>query len=169
MPDVALQKYIEDRSVPEPNTGCWLWERSLGGPGYGNARIYGQQSYAHRVSWIAYFGPIPNGMYVCHKCDVKACVNPEHFFLGTNRDNMLDMFSKGRGNRATGDRHGSRTKPEQILRGERNGKSKLTTAQVMSVRMLIALGASQRDIGGWFGVSKPCISHIALGLNRAHG
>jgi hypothetical protein len=82
---------------PEPNTGCWLWTRSLRpGCGYGQLKEGGRMRFAHRVAYELFVGPIGHGLYVCHRCDVKVCVNPDHLFLGTPKDNAQDMIRKGR-------------------------------------------------------------------------
>lgn len=87
---------------------CWLWTGAIMTKGYGAFIFDGKQEGAHRVAWILKNGPIPDGLHVLHKCDVKNCVNTNHLFLGTNADNMRDKESKGRGNHATGDRNGMR-------------------------------------------------------------
>lgn len=83
--------------------GCWLWEKYKCIKGYGKfaARENGKQvSYkTHRYSWRITYGEIPDGLLVCHKCDVRHCVNPEHLFLGTSKDNFYDMIAKGRWNK----------------------------------------------------------------------
>lgn len=83
---------------PEPNSGCWLWIGSGDRRGYGSFSYQGRSRSAHRWAYEHYMGPIPDGMMVCHKCDVPACVNPDHLFLGTNSDNMKDCYRKGRNN-----------------------------------------------------------------------
>lgn len=83
--------YIQARSVPD-SAGCWIWTQGKTTRGYGKS---GDIS-ASRVSWIAFYGAIDDGLHVCHKCDVRTCVNPEHLFLGTALDNHRDMVSKGR-------------------------------------------------------------------------
>lgn len=88
------------RCIPEPNSGCWLWEGSvIQGPAcsaYGTIRFDGSVTTCHRVMWVLTQGPIPVGLWVLHKCDVPSCINPGHLFLGTPSDNTQDMIRKGR-------------------------------------------------------------------------
>lgn len=79
--------------------GCWLWVGSKNGPGYGKIGAGGKGGrtvMAHRISWEIANGPVPEGLHVCHHCDVPACVRPDHLFVGTRSDNMRDAESKGR-------------------------------------------------------------------------
>ena len=78
--------------------GCWIWKKALAINGYGKIAWKEKSMPAHRISYSLFIGKIPNGTFVCHKCDVKSCVNPEHLFLGTHTENMKDMHRKGRGN-----------------------------------------------------------------------
>jgi hypothetical protein len=93
------------RVSPEPNSGCWLWEGSQNGNGYGHIGLGGTgggNGLVHRLMWELHNGTVPDGLWVLHRCDVRACCNPDHLFLGTPLDNMQDMHAKGRGRIETG-------------------------------------------------------------------
>lgn len=76
--------------------GCWIWEKHKNEHGYGRVRFQGVLWLANRLAYTLYVGPIPHGMCVLHKCDNPACVNPDHLFLGTHKDNMTDRKLKER-------------------------------------------------------------------------
>jgi hypothetical protein len=74
---------------------CWLWTGSLFKQGYARLYFKGKRLKGHRVSYELYKGPIPNGLYICHKCNVKHCVNPQHLYAGTQANNMQDVLKAG--------------------------------------------------------------------------
>ena len=76
---------------------CWEWLGTTSNGGYGTLlHSKKRKEFAHRISWELHYGEIPPGMRICHKCDNVSCVNPDHLFMGTARDNTLDMIRKGR-------------------------------------------------------------------------
>jgi hypothetical protein len=111
---------------------CWLWTgKSLTDFGYGLINMggkYGKIERAHRVSWLIHYGPIPDGMFVCHQCDNPLCVRPDHLFLGTPADNNHDMQRKGRYDRV------------KRAKGERHWNASLTNEQVIAIREEYARG-----------------------------
>jgi len=115
--------YIERNAIPEPMSGCWLWEKSVLSTGYGCAcHPGGKREGAHRVSWrLANGADIPAGMDICHRCDNRCCVNPDHLFVGSRAVNMRDCVAKGR------------HRPSNV-RGEQNGIARLQEAQVRAIK-----------------------------------
>lgn len=141
-------------------TPCWLWTASLDKRGYGqqrsveNGKMYMRK--AHRISYEIANGPIAGGLWVLHRCDTPACVNPEHLFLGTVVDNVGDMMIKGRDYRG------------EPRRGERNHSAKVTDAQALEIRRLCAGGMIQREAGEKYGITQAAVSSIVLGKNFKH-
>lgn len=82
-------------AMVEKGNACWLFQGALNNKGYGKFYFQGRLCGAHRVAWALQFGALPD-QHVCHRCDTPACVNPAHLFLGSQRDNLRDMASKGR-------------------------------------------------------------------------
>ena len=124
------------------NDSCWLWVPPKTDRGYGQFQIKQNGKFtsarAHRVSWVIRNGAIQNGLLVCHKCDVPACVNPDHLFIGTALDNNRDMIAKGRKvtTISRGEKNGRRTKPECTARGESASHARLKEHQVLEIRRL---------------------------------
>lgn len=133
--------------------GCWLWTGTVDSDGYGNISINCWPVKAHRLSFFLKHGRFTKPC-VCHKCDVRLCVNPDHLFEGTPRDNILDMEAKGRGVRVHGSKHKN---------------SKLQDADVTAIRNTYASGGiSQKKLASDYGVSQAQISLITQGLRWAH-
>lgn len=132
-----------------PNVkGCWVWtackNKGYGWFGVGNKKM----KSAHRFSWELENGEIPNNFCVLHKCDNPLCVNPNHLFLGTLKDNTADMISKGRTNWLG-------------KQGSENHRAKLSEEQIPIIRkMLVENLLTQREIGNIFGVSVMIINRI---------
>jgi hypothetical protein len=96
----SLKEKFDKKWEPVPFSGCWLWTDSCHRSGYGQLFVrsrtnrFAKNVRAHRLSWELHNGEIPEGQYVLHKCDVRSCVNPDHLFLGTHEENMIDMCRK---------------------------------------------------------------------------
>ena len=91
-----MRAYLKSNVTVDPETGCWMWRGSAKSRGYGMIAVEGYARRAHRASWEAFRGPIPPKMFACHHCDRPGCINPDHLFIGTCRDNIDDMMRKGR-------------------------------------------------------------------------
>ena len=132
---------------------CWVWIASKMRTGYGqiNARD-GRIVTAHRLSYQLHKGEIPSGMFVCHTCDNRACVNPDHLWLGTPKDNIQDMMKKGRAVR-------------NPARGTKNHAAKLTENQVAEI---YTSRKSNVELAKQFGVTAACVFNIKNGFSWSH-
>jgi hypothetical protein len=133
----SLKQRLEHRSIRDPKTGCILWTGSRTTNGYGGLHIKGRHWQAHRASWTANRGAIPAGLLVCHRCDVRTCINPEHLFLGTQKENMADKVAKQGHERRTEEGPERRpSKAPEIMRIEMLGREFVT--RVLAIRPLEA-------------------------------
>jgi hypothetical protein len=142
-PRGSLRERFEDKIMYEPMSGCWLWTGKVGKRGYGYIGLGGRSkstALAHRVSWALHKGEILDGLLVCHKCDTRSCVNPDHLFLGTYLDNSRDALSKGR-----------------LITGAQHYQAKLTEDEVRAIR---AQRGSCSKLGRQYGVAPQTISRI---------
>lgn len=142
---------LYSKTLVVPMCSCHLYIGSTFVSGYGRVKIGGQTYRAHRVSYELHKGPIPNGMFVCHHCDVPSCINPDHLFLGTPRDNMMDMIRKGRNGKLITEK------------GEDHHNAKLKNADIPVIRELHKSGMTQVAIGKIYGVSNKVIHKIVSG------
>src|SRR5919201_1437316 len=126
--------------------GCWLWRGTIHRQ-YGVLTVNNRQVRAHRLAYELTYGSIPAGRVVRHRCDVRACVRPDHLLLGTPADNVQDRVTRGRS-----------------ARGERVGSAKLTAATVAAIRESYARGEAGRSrLARRFGVSRPAIAAVLRG------
>jgi len=135
---------------------CWLWDASFRRDGYGQFWIGGKNNAAHRVSWFLKYGAWPK-LCVLHRCDVKACVNPDHLFLGTKQDNTRDMDMKGRRNTSG------------TLRGSKSSQAKVTEDAVRAIRAEYATGeTTHHKLAAKYGLGKSMIGNILIRKNWTH-
>jgi hypothetical protein len=147
MKPIPVEKRFWNKVLKHPD-GCWEWVGWVDNQGYGCVWRDGGRSNAHRVSWNLHFGDIPDKMFVCHKCDNRLCVRPDHLFLGTYLDNIRDRTRKGRS-----------------ARGSNHGRSKLTEEQV---REILRSDEPLHILATRYAVSRSCISAIKSGVTWRH-
>ena len=154
----VLQKW-ERRYIPEPNSGCHLWLCYYNEHGYGQTRVGGRKGcniLAHRLAWELFRGPIPDELFVLHRCDNPACVNPDHLYVGTQVDNEADVARRkrwgGPRNLPCGAKHHHAT-------------AKLTSEQVRAIRVDLR---PQSEIARSYGVAQAAISRLKNGHSYTH-
>lgn len=125
--------------------GCWLWQGYTKN-GYGSLSVHDSNTYVHQLSYLLRVGPITDGLFVLHRCDVRRCHRPEHLFLGTQQDNVDDMHAKQR-----------HVDPPHRT-GIANPKATKTDDVVLRARAMRAEGITQRDVAARLGVSQSTIS-----------
>jgi hypothetical protein len=142
---------IVEKIEAVPIAGCWIWTGTITSRGYGQLLSNNKKMYAHRAAFEAFVGDIPEGMVVCHTCDNVHCVNPDHLFLGTQKDNLQDMKEKGRS-----------------TAGEKNKQSKLSEDDVKAIKHWLNHGVSEYQLSKSFDVSRSAINAIKLGKSWSH-
>lgn len=141
---------LESRSIPEPNSGCRLWEGSGDEKGYGFLTVNGRNWRVHRLRWTLVRGQIPKELEVCHKCDVRCCINLDHLSLDTHAGNMADMKAKGR---------------QRACRGETNPSVKLSVSQVQKI---LAERRPWQAVAADYEISKTQYNRILRGVGWKH-
>lgn len=141
-------EFVDNCGYSDNPEDCWIWEGALSSGGYGSMTVGWGVERTHRLSWLLSNGPIPDGLYVLHRCDVRLCCNPKHLFLGTQKDNMQDMYEKGRA-------PDGRSLREYVESGCR--QPKLSPEDILGIRARRGSGEKLASIAKSYGVS---ISHI---------
>lgn len=154
----SLRRRFFDKVEYVDGSDCWYWMGAVNEHGYGVIGLGPRGAgliKAHRLSWLIHRGPIPDGALVCHSCDNPQCVNSNHLFLGSQKDNMRDCANKGR----TVIPH---------VQGETVGNHKLDEDQVLHIRLLAAKGYSQRHIAAMFGVTHTNVGYVVRRKTWSH-
>lgn len=138
-----LLQRIEERSELVPIAGCRVWTGYSTQDGYGRMRVNGHMQMTHRVAYELAYGQVPDGLMICHRCDVRSCCNPHHLFTGTNAENMVDMVAKGRQSS-----------------GANRPDAKLDRAKVGAMRAGRAQGKTIRLLAAEFGVGKSTVEQV---------
>lgn len=158
-----MHKWVSERSIPEPNSGCWLWTGYVNSDGYGRAIWHKKVRGAHRISYELACSPVPDGMVVMHKCDVRCCVNPDHLTVGTQAQNIEDATRKGR--------MSSPTKGKWWLGKKRSESQKIQLSLSRSPLVLTQIRAILSDprpnsvIAAEYGIHRTAVYRIKSGAS----
>jgi hypothetical protein len=144
----VLERF-EEKIEFDPFGGCWLWAGKRNSCGYGNLLVDGKLRTTSRLSWRLYRGD-PGDLHVCHKCDVRACVNPDHLFLGTHQDNHADRRMKGRA--------------KGRVAGAANPRAKHPPELIAAIQ---AATGRQVDVAARFRVTQTLVSQVRRGVHYA--
>ena len=148
----AEQRFWSRVAAPNEN-GCRLWVGGqINSQGYGRLMVRRKMTFAHRFAYLLTNGPIPEGMVIMHKCDIRLCVEPSHLAAGTQKDNMMDASAKRR--------CGAQVHPETLERGENRYCARLTEEDVREIRKRFLEGAGVRQLAKAYGVNNGTISNI---------
>lgn len=147
-----LRAKILGRIKIEPERGCWLWEGAINGAGYGQFGFRRKTILAHRASYEAFVGAIPDGALLRHKCDVRACCRPDHLAPGSYSDNTSDQYRRNR-------------RQVHRSRGRFNGQSKITEEVV---RLIRSDRRSGYELAAELGISRQQVTRIRQGLYWSH-
>lgn len=140
----TFEKRMDNYLVQD--NGCWLWNGTSKTNGYGTMPVNGKTKMVHRLAYEKAYGEIPEGLMVCHKCNTRLCINPDHLYVGTHNDNMKDMANS------------------DVMKGEANPQSILTQSQVLEIRQHIQeRKIVYRELAKMYGVSRTAIKDIASG------
>jgi hypothetical protein len=146
-PLISIEQKLLRYAVSE--NGCWNWVAAKDRDGYGLLTHHrGKQIRAHRASYEFHVAKISVGLLVCHSCDNPSCINPNHLFVGTSKENTRDMLDKNR---------------RPVLRGERHPNAKLTNDQVTQIKQLRSENRLLKDIANQFNISFQTVSSITKG------
>lgn len=156
----AILSFVEAHSIPEPNTGCWLWGHGTNRGGYAylvdptkpHCRKSPKRTFVHRMVCEAVHGQLGPGMVARHSCDNPPCVNPGHILPGTPQDNTEDAWRRGR---------------VPIPKGELNGRAKLTNTDVLAIRAT-GRGSPVEPICDRYGISASLVRQIRRGIIWSH-
>lgn len=135
-------------------SGCWVYQGGVSSNGYGIVSVNNKSVQVHRVAFELRVSRIPDGQCVCHRCDVRLCINPEHLFLGTKGENNTDRRRKGR---------------NDVRRGESNHMAKLTEQQAIElIEKVTSQRISSREAAERFGITQKAVNAIVRGARWAH-